>query len=203
MKYQIKTKNNLRHVSTLNTNQGFTLMEVMVAVSIFTIVVVVGIGALLTINNTYRKSQVDRKSIDSLSYTLESMSRRIRTATTWNNTPGMGPENHFSFVDQDGSTIDYFTALTPGTSETGIFMQVTNCTVDATTGICNVPDGSYPMTPSGVDVGGTNPGSGLWFTTSQTANGQPYVQVNVGGTVKNAQQVTDFVLQTGISKRTF
>jgi hypothetical protein len=49
-------------------------MEVMVSVSIFTIVVVVGIGSLLTINETYRKSQTDRKAVDSLTYNLEAMS---------------------------------------------------------------------------------------------------------------------------------
>ena len=58
--------------------QGFTLMEVMVAVSIFAIVVTVGIGSLLTINSTYKKSQADRQAIDGLTFTLESMSRRLR-----------------------------------------------------------------------------------------------------------------------------
>lgn len=190
---------------TLKTNRGFTLMEVMVAVSIFTIVVVVGIGSLLTINSNYRKSQTDRKSIDSLSYVLESMSRRIRTATSWDMTTTGTPITSFSFVDQDGISVRYFTQLGQ-TNETAVMVEIVNGPCPILGGSCplpNVPDGTYTLTPVGVDIGGSAPGTGLWFTIENPPNAQPYVRINMGGTVKNARQVTDFFLQTGISKRTF
>lgn len=189
---------------TLKTNRGFTLMEVMVAVSIFTIVVVVGIGSLLTINSNYRKSQTDRKSIDSLSYVLESMSRRIRTATSWDMTTTGTPISSFSFVDQDGIKITYRTDISQN-NEIAIVMDVLNdCPIMG--GSCpppNVPDGTYTLTPVGINIGGNSLGTGLWFTIENPPKAQPYVRINMGGTVKNARQVTDFFLQTGISKRTF
>ena len=67
----------------------------------------------------------------------------------------------------------------------------------------NVPDGTYTLTPDGIDIGGSVPGAGLFFTVLVPVGGQPYVQLNMGGTVKNARQATDFFLQTGISQRTF
>lgn len=176
---------------------GFTLMEVMVAVTIFTIVVVVGIGALLTINGTYRKAQTDRKAVDSLTYILESMSRQMRTAQTWS-TP-QGNSSSFSFVDQDGNTIVY-----QPTSHNGIEMQITTCSSGSS---CNttLTDGTYDITPSGVTIGsGAFPGDGLNFTVFQDGTtGQKYVQINLGGQVMNGRALSSFMFQTSVSKRTF
>ncbi len=201
MMFQAITKK-IATYKTLKLNRGFTLMEVMVAVSIFTIVVTVGIGSLLTINSTYRKSQTDRKSIDSLSYVLESMSRRIRTAVSWNTGPGISTD--FSFKDQDGVIVRYYTAPNQN-GETSIYMDILNdqCPIPGSCPPANVPDGTYTITPEGIDLGGSAPGSGLFFNVTAPNGAQPYVQINMGGTVKNARQVTDFFLQTGISQRTF
>lgn len=177
---------------------GFTLMEVMVAVSIFTIVVTVGIGALLSINSAYRKSQTDRKALDSLTYLLESMSRRMRTAQQWDTTT---PGTNFSFIDQDGVKVVY----RPNLAGDGIEMVITNdplCTVN-----CNptIGDGVYDVTPEGVTVTpGLFPGSGMAFVPYQDGqNGQRYVQINLGGKVENGRQTSEFMFQTGISKRSF
>jgi hypothetical protein len=64
---------------------------------LFTIVVTVGIGALLTINNSYHNAQTSRQAIDSLTYILESMSRSIRTAQSWDagNIYNGGSSSHF------------------------------------------------------------------------------------------------------------
>jgi len=59
--------------------QGFTLVEVMVSVSIFVLITTIGIGALMNINNAYKQSRSQRIAIDSLNFVLDSMSRQIRT----------------------------------------------------------------------------------------------------------------------------
>lgn len=189
--------NTLSHLTTKKEPRGFTLMEVMVSVTIFTIVVVVGIGALLTINGTYRKAQTDRKAVDSLTYMLESMSRQMRTAQTWN-TP-QGSSSSFSFVDQDGNTITY----QPNTQQ-GVEMQVTTCS-GGTSCHTTLTDGTYNVSPANVTIGANAfPGDGLLFTTFQDgATGQKYVQINLGGRVTNGRAVSEFMFQTGVSKRTF
>ncbi len=168
-------------------NSGFTLIEVMVAVSIFTIIMTVGIVALLTINNTYRKSQTDRQAIDAMTYTLESMSRRIRTSREWPVGINYGnPDTHFSFVDQDGILVTY------NWIGSKIVVDIDNQLATNTV----VVNGQYDITPDNVEI------TKLTFLPFESPAGFPYVQINVQGKVTNAKQVSDFSFQTGISKRT-
>jgi prepilin-type N-terminal cleavage/methylation domain-containing protein len=169
----------------LKNKRGFTLMEVMVSVSIFTIVVTVGIGSLLMINNAYQKAQSDRQAIDSLTYTLESMSRRIRTAREWGDSGfvisyNAGALGSFVILDQDGVSVTY---------------QLTGSKITIQDPTGSVP---YDMTPDSVTI------TGLSFLPLQTRpGGQEYVQINIKGSVVSGRQNNDFNLQTGISKRTF
>src|SRR3990167_5891431 len=57
----------------LEPNTGFTLIEIMVAVSIFAIVAVITTGALVTANNTNRKAQAIKLAIDNLNFAVDSM----------------------------------------------------------------------------------------------------------------------------------
>lgn len=168
---------------------GFTLMEVMVAVSVFTIVISVGIGSLLTINKAYRKSQTDRALIDSLTYSLESMSRRIRTAQSWVTTAS---GNSFNFIDQDGINVTYFL-------DNEKLYTTISCN-GVTSVSCN--PGTFEMTSSNVSLGGPFTGSGFWVTFfPQQPTSKKYMQMNLGGTVTNGQVVSSFNFQTGVTNR--
>lgn len=68
----------MKFVSNKNQQSGFTLIESMVAIAIFTIVMVIGISALLNVNNTNKKSQNLRTIIDSLNFTMEDMARNFK-----------------------------------------------------------------------------------------------------------------------------
>ena len=188
----------------LKFHKGFTLIEVMVSVSIFTIIVTVGIIALLTINDAYRKSQTQRQAIDSLTYMMESMSRRIRTAATWD---GAGydllPTTSFAIHDQDNIGVTYTWDQVKGE----LLMSISDPAsidpgVPTTTGI------PYNLTPENVHITNTLPdgtllpGGGVTFKALKTnPSGQGYVQINIGGYVTNGKEVTPFSFQTGISKR--
>ncbi|MCA9353553.1 prepilin-type N-terminal cleavage/methylation domain-containing protein [Candidatus Nomurabacteria bacterium] len=68
-------------INHANKNQkGFTLAEVLVAVSLFTIIMISAIGALLSSNFSYRRSESIKSSLDAVSYTLEDITRNTRTA---------------------------------------------------------------------------------------------------------------------------
>jgi len=157
---------------SLQSHKGFTLMEVMVAVSIFAIVVTVGIGALLTINNSYRKAQTSRQAVDSLTYILESMSRSIRTAQSWDTG---NSSIHFGFIDQDGVPVSY--EYGPGE-------------------ISMVTDGvPYKLNPDNVFI------DKVLFTEFTTPGRQSYLQINIVGTITSGQDTSKFSFQTGVSKR--
>jgi len=59
-------------------NGGFTILETMVAVTLFTIIVTVGIGAMLNVNLARKKTESQRAVMDNLSFIMEDMSRNIR-----------------------------------------------------------------------------------------------------------------------------
>ena len=67
----------------MSTQRGFTLIEMMVAVSIFTIVMLVGIGALLSLVQTNRRAQAINSVMNNLNAAVESMTRTMRVGTTY------------------------------------------------------------------------------------------------------------------------
>ena len=64
-------------------NKGFTLVELIVAVGIFVTSVTIAIGALVALYGANNKSQSLASVINSLSFSIENMTRDIRFATTY------------------------------------------------------------------------------------------------------------------------
>jgi prepilin-type N-terminal cleavage/methylation domain-containing protein len=62
--------------------RGFTLIEMIIALMIFSIVAVVALAALVKIVDANKKAQTTQDAVLGLSFALESMSRELRTATT-------------------------------------------------------------------------------------------------------------------------
>lgn len=63
----------------IDSKKGFTLIEILVSVAIFTIVMTIAIGALLTINASLQKAKLLRTAIESMNITLEGIAKKIRT----------------------------------------------------------------------------------------------------------------------------
>ncbi len=62
---------------------GFTLIEIMVAASIFIVVMVISSGSILSVYDLNRRSQNLRAVMDNLNLTLTAMSRTIRFGTKY------------------------------------------------------------------------------------------------------------------------
>ena len=62
---------------------GFTLIEVLVSVSIFSIVMLVSTGAVFSIVEANKKAHTLKSVMTNLNFALESMSRTIRVGTTY------------------------------------------------------------------------------------------------------------------------
>lgn len=65
------------------TTKGFTLIELMVSVAIFSIVMVIAVGSLFSMMDANRKAQALKSSINNLAFALENMSRQIRSGSTY------------------------------------------------------------------------------------------------------------------------
>ena len=73
-----KNKNNR------NLKKGFVLVETIVSVGIFSVVMTVGIGSLLSIVKTNKRAQSYKVVVNNINLSIESMSREIRTGTDYN-----------------------------------------------------------------------------------------------------------------------
>lgn len=98
-----------------HTYRGFTLVEMIVSLGLFTIIMFIATSAFLSIVNTDRKARSVRVAADNLNLALEDMSRRIKTGTGYGcggaSVPTDCPSgaSSFSFTDQATTTRTTYT----------------------------------------------------------------------------------------------
>lgn len=63
----------------IKRNKGFTLIELMIATTLFTIIVTMGMGSLVVSSNAAKASQKLRIAVDNINFAMESMTRELRT----------------------------------------------------------------------------------------------------------------------------
>lgn len=66
-----------------NHHAGFTLVEMIVAVALFSVVMLVSVGALLSLVTANRKAQALQSVMNNLDVTLDGMARAIRMGTNF------------------------------------------------------------------------------------------------------------------------
>ncbi|KND52139.1 MAG: putative Type IV pilus pilin [Parcubacteria bacterium C7867-003] len=80
----------------INSSKGFTLIEIMVSVSIFAVIMLMVSSSIYTVFDSNRKSQSLRAVMDNLNLSLESMTRTIRFGRNYHcdlNVSGTSPNN--------------------------------------------------------------------------------------------------------------
>lgn len=77
----IRTRNKTTEKKRMS--RGFSLIEMMVAVTIFAIVMMIGVGALLSLTEANRRAQAINSVISNLNAAMEGMSRSIRVGTEY------------------------------------------------------------------------------------------------------------------------
>ena len=63
------------------SEKGFTLVELMIAMTIFTVLVTIGIGSVLSALNQHYVTSNIRAIVDSLDYTMQDMARNMTTGS--------------------------------------------------------------------------------------------------------------------------
>lgn len=102
---------------TLHACGGFTLVEMIVAVSVFVVVMVSGIGALVSMTEANRKAQALRTVMDNLNFALENMTRSMRVGVDYHcgavgdlQSPrdcAIDGDSFIAFTDSDGDRLIY------------------------------------------------------------------------------------------------
>ncbi|MEK7117013.1 MAG: type II secretion system protein [Patescibacteria group bacterium] len=62
----------------LKINEGFTLVELLIAVSLFIIVATISMGAIISVFDANKKSQSSKTVVDNLNLSIENMVRVVR-----------------------------------------------------------------------------------------------------------------------------
>jgi len=188
----------------LKKAEGFTLIEVMISIGLFSVIMVVGITAILSVNNTYRKTRTMRSAIDNLSFIMEDMTRNIRLGSRYRcltTRPSGTPTTEIE-QPKDGAGclgIAFEPFWDQPTDDPGD--QVIYFIEDQS--IFKSMDGGENFEPmNSIDVKIYQNTSGFnVYASSPDSNDQPSVLIILGGEVEVGANVTTFDLQTTVSQR--
>ncbi|PIR68143.1 hypothetical protein COU49_02185 [Candidatus Nomurabacteria bacterium CG10_big_fil_rev_8_21_14_0_10_35_16] len=183
---------------------GYTIIETMIAVSIFLVVIMYGMGSLLNANVLHRKSQDVRSILDNLNFVVEDISRNLRIGYNYQCFSGADilspgtlsvPKSCASgwglaFESPEGDPEDYNDQWVYYVSNDGKVFKSTN---GANSFIQLTPDEVVIDAISGFAVLGAEPPS----TNTQ----QPLVLIKLVGSITTREVTTPFSLQTSISQR--
>lgn len=188
-------------------NGGYTVIETMVAVAVFTIIVSTGTASLLRANMLHNKSADMRSLVDNLSFVMEEMSRNIRTGfnyrcvtngvyNTNQETPqscatGAGIIFEHSFGDA-GDVNDQWAYKVESTNG-GVSYNISKSTDGGANWVqLNASDVALSAV-SGFSVLGAPPPAG--------DTQQPLVSIRLVGSITYNGVVSPFSLQTNVSQR--
>lgn len=68
---------------SLQSKRGFTLIELIVAITLFTVITTFALGSVLAIFDANRRARSMRTVVDNLNFSIESMARNIRFGTNY------------------------------------------------------------------------------------------------------------------------
>ena len=101
----------------INKEKGFTLIEIMVSVSIFAVIMLIASGSIYSVFDANKKSQSLRGVMDNLNFSLESMTRSIRFGSAYHCDISQGTvsqprdcstaANSISVTDSNGAQVAY------------------------------------------------------------------------------------------------
>lgn len=184
---------------------GFSLIELLVSLTLFTVVMTMAVSALLVLIDANARAQNMQDAMTNLTFALDSMSREIRTGYGYYCSDSL-PDS----IDVDStrdcsqgsglSIVEGGSSLTEGTGSPRIGYRFADGRIERRVGT-----GSWlALTADDVTVDGmyfTVSGSDTYSSTSDTV--QPTVTIFVEGQAGvDPDQATDFSLQTTVTRRT-
>ena len=194
--------------------KGFTLIEMLVSVALFSIAMVLALGSLLSLSSADRKAESLKAAINNVNFALDSMSRDIRTGWNWGcnttagesacNSPNKGA-NEFSYTSASFGHVIY-----------KYDTSATDCGQSGTAGcvVRSVDNGSTwaPVTAPEIIITGFSACSGttpcMFYVkgadSGSADNIQPEVVITISGYVQvSATQQTPIHMQTAVTQRLY
>lgn len=167
--------------------RGFTLLEMLIALGIFAVVMIIAVGAVLSLQQAQAKASRIQDMQDNLRFTVESMTKEMRTGTDFLPSGVIGglPNGYgqLVFTRSDGVQIGYCSA-------SNAILKMTS-TINCASGA--------PVTDDGIIV------EQLVFYVIGNAlgpsDGQPRITISLRAISANPILATTFRIQTTVSQR--
>jgi Tfp pilus assembly protein PilV len=192
----------------IKTQSGYTIIETMIAISLFIVIVMSGMGALLNANLLHQKSRDMRSILDNLSFIMEDMSRNLRTGYNYRcvyndddltsgniGTPQSGSDClGVAFEEASGNptvSSDQWVYYLSGSAPDGFMMK---STAGALNPVQLNPDDIVIDQSSGFTVLGAEP-------VSEGDTQQPIITITLSGKILYKDIETPFLLRTSVSQR--
>src|SRR3989338_4182250 len=192
--------------------RGYTIIETMIAVSLFLVIIMAGVGALLNANLLHQKSQSMRSIMDSLSFIMEDIGRSLRTGYGYrclvvgeDTLPTASMSTPKSCVSGWGIAFESANGVPGDNNDQWIYYIGTNG-IDSNIRIFKSTAGPaslsnfIQMTPDEVAIDSNSFFSVLGAEPPPDAR-QPFVTIKLIGTITFKNVVTPFSLQTSVSQR--
>jgi prepilin-type N-terminal cleavage/methylation domain-containing protein len=188
---------------------GFTLIEIMVAVSIFSMVMLIAVGAIFSIVDANKKAQAISSVMNNLNFSVEAMVRDLRTGHSYYCGDGKSSDTDvLSCVGLGGTEIGFFSTQqnVPYGAVVSYKLDSTNCVrEDGTPYGCIIKETSgtsLPMTSPDVDIKELK----FYVSDAETTTTSNYKQAKIllvisGEGKSQYGNITEFNLQTLISQR--
>ena len=151
-----------------NKKEGFTLIEMVVSLAIFSVVAVIALGALIRIISANQKAQAIQAAVTNVNFALESMSREIRVGKDLIPTSGTAIDevsfvsmrshekcelyNAYRFIDVSGiKHLQKAEEIDPDDCAVGSKVFTDSDFIDITSPNITLTGGSFTVTPDPAD----------------------------------------------------
>lgn len=184
----------------LQPTRGFTLVEMLVSISVFLVVMLVAASSLLSIIDGNQKSQSLKSAINNLNFALESMQKNIRVGTNYSGGSNCSPLpndtciifDSYKDLNGDGNMNNDTVIYKYNSAD----QSVERCE-NAPSIICNLNSAFIRLTAPEVHI------EYLYFDYS-SGGMPPRVFIIVSGSAGTKDRIkTKFNLQTTVSQRAF
>lgn len=184
-------------------NGGYTIIETMIAVSLFLVVVMSGMGALLNANLLHNKAKDMRSIMDNLNFAMEDMSRNLRTGYNYHCITSNRVVDYttpLSCEEGNGRGIAFISALDQQQwvyyIDDGVLKKSKAGGADGSFVPISIPNEVVIDQGSFVVLGAEPP-----VDSSSPAERQPLVTIRLAGHIDYKGVITPFSLQTSVSQR--
>ena len=110
----------------MTNHRGYTLVELIVSVAIFSVVMLVATAAFLTMISLDRQARATNDVVTNLSYVTDTMARALRTGEAYS-CGGVGdcstPRSSITFTDSESRSVTYSRVTNPNNSSYGSIQQ--------------------------------------------------------------------------------